>query len=348
MLRCPSWIPAVPSGLRRLAHYASFAASSLPVVLGSAGWKPDLVLVVAPTLVSAPGALLAARLSGGTSWLHVQDYEVDVALRLGLLPPAGRAALKWVESRLLRAFDVVTSITEPMLASAREIGVPADRLVLLPNWANLAVVHPLDRPSRFRAELGIPAGRPVVLYSGNLGRKQGVITLGDAARRSQDAGSPALYVVSGAGAEHQALAAGAAAHGLTNLLRLPLQPDESFNELLNLADVHLIIQEAGVADLVMPSKLTNMLASGRPVVATAPAGTGLARLIAENDVGTVVEPGDPGALAAAVDRLLADDDRRARQGANARAFAEAHLARDELLKTAVERLQNVATKRGLV
>jgi putative colanic acid biosynthesis glycosyltransferase WcaI len=243
---------------------------------------------------------------------------------------------------------VVTSITEPMLASAREIGVPADRLVLLPNWADLSLVHPLDRPSRFRAELGIPAGRPVVLYSGNLGRKQGVITLGDAARRSQDAGSPALYVVSGAGAEHQALAAGAAAHGLTNLLRLPLQPDEAFNELLNLADVHLIIQEAGVADLVMPSKLTNMLASGRPVVATAPAGTGLARLIAENDVGTVVEPGDPGALAAAVDRLLADDDRRARQGANARAFAETHLARDELLKTAFERLQNVATQRGLV
>ena len=115
-----------------------------------------------------------------------------------------------------------------------------------------------------------------MLYSGNLGRKQGVVTIGDAARRSQDAGSPTVYVVSGAGAEHQALAAGAAAHGLTNLLRLPLQPDESFNELLNLADVHLIVQEPGVADLVMPSKLTNMLASGRPVIATAAAGTALA------------------------------------------------------------------------
>ena len=157
VLRCPAWIPAVPTGVRRLAHYASFAASSLPVVLGSAAWRPDFVLVVAPTLVSAPGALLAARLGGGRGWLHIQDYEVDVAVRLGLLPPAARAALKRAESRLLRWFDVVTSISEPMLAVARDLGVPAERLVLLPNWADLAAVRPLGRPSSFRAALGIPS-----------------------------------------------------------------------------------------------------------------------------------------------------------------------------------------------
>ena len=337
-VRCPSWIPRVPTGAKRLAHYASFAASSLPVVLGHTGWRPDFVLVVAPTLASAPGALLAARLSGGIGWLHVQDYEVDVALRLGLLPPAARAALKWVESRLLRAFDVVTSITEPMLGVARDLGVPAEKLVLLPNWANLALVRPLDRPSRFRASLGIADDTPVVLYTGNLGRKQGVALLGNAARRSQETGSRVVYVVSGDGADSEALAATAAAHGLTNLVRVPLQPDESFNELLNLADVHLIVQEAGVADLVMPSKLTNMLASGRPVIATAAVGTALAELVREHDVGTVVEPGDPAAIAEAVDRLTISDGIRARQGANARAFAEAHLDRDKLLRVAMERL----------
>ena len=145
------------------------------------------------------------------------------------------------------------------------------------------------------------------------------------------------YVVSGDGADREALAAAAAAHGLRNLLMVPLQPDaEAFNELLNLADAHLIVQEAGVADLVMPSKLTNMLASGRPVIATAPAGTGLAKLVEENDVGTVVEPGDPVALAEAVDALLADGAIRERQGANARAFAEACLDRDALLQRALE------------
>ena len=113
--------------------------------------------MVAPTLASAPGALLAARVFGARSWLHVQDYEVDVALRLGLLPPAGRAALKWVEGRLLRAFDVVSSITEPMLDVAREMGVPREKLVLLPNWANLSIVRPLDRPSASAPSSGSPS-----------------------------------------------------------------------------------------------------------------------------------------------------------------------------------------------
>ena len=338
VLRCPSWVPARPTGMKRLAHYASFAASSLPVVLAYAAWKPDFALVIAPTLASAPGVVLAARLAQGKSWLHVQDYEVDVALRLGLLPPAGRAALKWLESRLLRSFDVVTSITEPMLGVARDLGVPAERLVLLPNWANLAVVRPLDRPSRFRASLGIPEGRRVVLYTGNLGRKQGIALIADAARRSQDNGSSVVYVVSGDGADREALGTAATAHALTNLLRVPLQPDEAFNELLNIADAHLIVQEAGVADLVMPSKLTNMLASGRPVIATAAAGTALAELVRGHDVGTVVEPGDPAALAAAIDEMLTDGETRLRQGANARAFAEKFLDMDTLLESALARM----------
>ncbi|HTX67807.1 MAG TPA: WcaI family glycosyltransferase, partial [Thermoleophilia bacterium] len=337
--RCPTYVPAAPTGPKRLAHFASFALSSLPVVLAHVAWRPDFILVVAPTLASAPGALLAARLSGACSWLHVQDYEVDVAIRLGLLPPAGRSALKHLEGALLRAFDAVSSITEPMLGVAREAGVPAERLVLLPNWAKLSDVYPLDRPSRFRAQLGIPAETPVVLYSGNLGRKQSVARIGDAALRSQEAGSPAVYVASGDGAEHEALDSRVVAHGLTNLFRLPLQPDGSFNELLNLADVHLIVQEAGVADLVMPSKLTNMLASGRPVIATAAPGTALARLVRENDVGMVVDPGDPDSLARAVDDLLADPERRARQAANARAYAEANLDRERLLQTALDSLE---------
>jgi colanic acid biosynthesis glycosyl transferase WcaI len=338
--RCPTYVPAAPTGLRRLAHFASFAASSLPVLLAHAAWRPDYCLIVAPTLASAPGALLAARLAGACSWLHVQDYEVDVAIRLGLLPSAGRAALKRLEGALLRAFDAVSSITEPMLDAARVAGVPADRLVLLPNWARLDEVRPLDRPSRFRAGLGIDAAAPVVLYSGNLGLKQSVAVIGEAARCSQESGSPVTYVVSGDGADHESLDSRAAAYRLTNLLRLPLQPDGSFNELLNLADVHVVVQEAGVADLVMPSKVANMLASGRPVIATAARGTALARLVLENDVGLVVEPGDAQALARAVDDLAADVGRRARQGAKARSYAEAYLDGDRLLRAALAGLES--------
>lgn len=100
-------------------------------------------------------------------------------------------------------------------------------------------------------------------------------------------------------------------------------------ELLAMADIHLLPQGADAADLVMPSKLTGMLASGRPVVATANAGTELASVVA--DCGLVVSPEKPKVFADAI-RLLANDAAlRARLGASGRAYAEAHLDRDAVL-----------------
>jgi colanic acid biosynthesis glycosyl transferase WcaI len=177
------------------------------------------------------------------------------------------------------------------------------------------------------------------LYSGNLGRKQGVGLLVDTAQRAQEAGSQTVYVVSGDGAKRAELERAVATRRLSNVRLLPLQDGDGFNELLNLADVHLIVQDAGAADLVMPSKLTNMLASGRPVVVTAAGGTGLAKLIQEHDLGAVVPPGDSAALHEAVEALLGDAARRARQGNNARTHAEEYLSKDRLLQPVLARLE---------
>ena len=170
-----------------------------------------------------------------------------------------------------------------MLEVARGLGVPDARLLLLPNWANLDLVRPLDRPSSFRASLGIPDGRRVVLYTGNLGRKQGVRPHrggGRALHRPGRRGAAALRRRRrGRRRRRTDGCRGRRGPGPDRLLRLPLQPDAAFNELLNLADVHLIVQDPGVSDRVMPSKLTNMLASGRPVVATSYGGTALSALI---------------------------------------------------------------------
>src|SRR5260370_33346622 len=80
--RCPIWVPKNPHGLKRLLYLASFAVSSAPVMLWQTRWHPDLVLVVEPTLFCAPQALLAARWSAATAWLHVQDFEPDAAVEL--------------------------------------------------------------------------------------------------------------------------------------------------------------------------------------------------------------------------------------------------------------------------
>ena len=112
--------------------------------------------------------------------------------------------------------------------------------------------------------------------------------------------------------------------GLSNVRFLDLQPLERLSDWLGLADVHLLPQRADAADLVMPSKLTGMLASGRAVLATALPNTELCRVVTQDAAcGLVVPPENPAAMADALRSLAADPAWRARLGANGRRHAEA-------------------------
>jgi len=338
VLRCPLWVPAQPSGLKRLLHLASFAASSLPALLYSTAFRPDIVISIAPSLMNAPGAWLAARLSRGKCWLHIQDFEVGAALDMGLLKgkSLARAALA-IERWLFARFDRVSTISENMLALLHRKGVPASRAVLLPNWADISQIRPLTAPSPYRAELGIPEKAIVALYSGNMNLKQGLEVLGACAK--QLAGDPDIYFVFGGnGPGREALEQ--ECKGMPNVRFLDLQPSERLSDWLGLADIHLLPQRADVADLVMPSKLTGMLASGRVTLATAMPDTALA--LALRHSGIVTPPGDASALSHALRELAADAPKRVQLGKAARLQAETTLARDRILGRFNEQLAALA------
>jgi colanic acid biosynthesis glycosyl transferase WcaI len=111
---------------------------------------------------------------------------------------------------------------------------------------------------------------------------------------------------------------------------LPLQPLDRLNDLLNAADIHLLPQRASAADLVMPSRLSAMLASGRPVIATVHPGTQVAEVVEGR--GLVVPPEDAGALHAAVLQLAEDKELRLRLGRAAREYAVGHLGKQQVLE----------------
>ncbi|MFP4906354.1 glycosyltransferase, partial [Paraburkholderia sp. BR14261] len=128
---------------------------------------------------------MLARAVGARSWLHIPDFEDDAAVDHGLLRGGqgsrlGRAALAG-ERWLLRRFDVVSSISARMVERAIDKGVDAARAVCLPNWVDTQTIFPLPYPSAFRRRLGIPQDNTVVLYSGNMGAKQGIEILADVA-----------------------------------------------------------------------------------------------------------------------------------------------------------------------
>jgi putative colanic acid biosynthesis glycosyltransferase WcaI len=326
---CPVWVPRRPTGVKRVLHYLSVAMSSAPIVFRQIAWKPAVIIVVVPPLFCSPVALLAARLSKARSWLHVQDFEVSAAFETGLLrQPALRRMASWVERHLMRRFDRVSTISPKMMEGLRARGLAEEQCTFFPNWVDVRAIYPLPERNVLREELGIPAGTTVALYSGNMAGKQGLETLLDAARLLE--GEESLrFVMCGDGAAREKLRD---VYGtLHNVVWLPLQPAERLNELLNLADIHLLIQLAGVADLVMPSKLTGMLASGRPVVATATPGSQVAEVVAR--CGVVVPPGDVGDLAAAVRALSADPGRRRRLGEAGRDYAVKNLDLSSVLES---------------
>jgi putative colanic acid biosynthesis glycosyltransferase WcaI len=335
VLRCPLWVPRRPGGLKRILHLLSFAISSaIPAFWLGLRWCPDVVLGIEPPLFSAPVVLAAAKLGGSSAWLHIQDFEVDAAFDLGLLrSPRLRALAAGMERWLLRRFDRVSTISERMLDRLADKGVaPANRL-LFPNWVDTGLIRPISDISRLRAEFDIPAGRIVLLYSGNMGRKQGLELIIEVAKLLSD--SPDyLFLLCGDGAAREELEAQSGT--LPNVRFLTLQPLERFNELLNLADIHLLPQRADAEDLVMPSKLTAMLASGRPVIATARVGSQVAEVV--GGCGQVVMPGDRQAFLAAVQRLGRSPEERQRLGLAGRTFAVEHWSKYRVLSRMIDEI----------
>ena len=325
--RCPLWVPRVPRAWKRVLHLLSFSLSIWPVMLRSVFWKPDVVVLVAPTLFCSPQVLSAARLSGSVAWLHVQDFELDAAFELkdfssNLL----RRASQRLERACMRSFSRVSAISERMRQRLVTKGVDASRCVLFSNWVDTAAIHPLPVPVPLRRELGIADNAVVALYSGSIGKKQGMQLLLEASQVLA-ARSDIQFVFCVDGPERESFARVASQTG--NVIVLPLQPASRLNELLNLADIHFLPQRAGAADLVMPSKLTGMLASGRPVLATAEAGTQIFDVLSE--AGLVTPPGDSQAFVSALIRLAESPDLRKRMGQKAREYAMTHMERDCVL-----------------
>jgi colanic acid biosynthesis glycosyl transferase WcaI len=347
--RCPLWVPNQPRGLTRLLHQASFALSSLPVLLSSWGWRPDVVMMVAPSLLCAPGSLLLSRSCGKNtfSWLHIQDFELDVAFSLGMLK--GRwlrhLAERW-ERWTLRHFDRVSTISGAMQQRAIFKSVITEKSILLPNWVDLNVIKPQSAEQRlsnpYYSELGIQKDQLVLLYSGSMNKKQGLEIILDAIRQLADL-PHLLWVIAGEGPRKAELQAAAA--DIPNVRILPLQPTERLNDWFNLADIHLLPQKASAADLVLPSKLLGMLASGRPVVATTPAESELGRLA--HQAGVQVEPDNSTAFASALRSLIGNRDMREKLGQAARRLAEKHFGREVVLSQLESELKQLGHRNSM-
>ncbi len=340
VFRCPLWVPKKLNGPKRLIHLLSFALSSMPILISQVFNRPHVVLSIAPAFLATPVALLGARLSGAKAWLHIQDFEVDAAFALGILKMTTlRRAIRSLESLIIKRFDRVSTISNLMVKTLWRKGVSKTRSLLFLNWVDTEAICPLEGANPMRKELDIDSDTIVALYSGSMGQKQGIEILFDVAQKLKP--HPKIkFVLCGQGSACSRIQS--MVSDLTNVICIPLQPVERLNYLLNLADIHLLPQRADAADLVMPSKLTGILASGRPVVTTANPDTQVAQVV--HNCGIVVNPEDADAFAESLLWLAEQPQERQRLGKAGRNFALKRLSKDKILSEFENGLQELVNR----
>jgi colanic acid biosynthesis glycosyl transferase WcaI len=300
----------------RAVNYVSF----LLAALWTAWWtrRPDVVVVETdPPLLSLIGGLLQ-RWRGAKLIVYLQDIHPDIAVALGKLRDNWMTRL--VRRRLFAVYrraDRVVVLSRDMRQHVIDGGVRPDRVVVIPNWIDTASVHPVKQHNAFRQRHQLN-GQFVVMYSGNLGlcqQLEDVIAAADCLRRRADI----VFLLVGGGALQKQLESQVAERTLPNVRFLPYEPKSRLAESLSAADVHLVPLDPRVAAFLMPSKLYGVLASGTPLIAIAPESCELSELTKNQAVGLVTPPGDPQALAQAIERLadnpadLPEMARRARQ-----------------------------------
>lgn len=334
VFRCPIYVPKRISGLTRMLHLSSYALSSSLATAYQMKWKPDLILCVAPNLLGAIIPLLVGKLIGVKTWLHIQDLEIDAAERLGIIK--SKLLLKLLhkmEIILYGNFKKITTISEGMKHQLISKGVDKNKIGLMPNWANLNEIYPIDKnhPSviSYLNKLQLSQNTKIALYSGSISEKQGLEELVIAGKHLPT--DEILILICGNGPNLENLKELAA--GKKNIKFLDLVPKKELNSLLNIADVQLLIQKNEIDDQVMPSKLANMIAVGRPIIAIVNESSNISALIKKYDLGVVVAPNKIGSLADTIQLITKNKDRQLEIAKNCENYSKNYLSINQILKS---------------
>lgn len=337
-------VPSNPVGPGRVAMEATFAARAARVVT-SRPTAPDVVIAVSPALLSVAAAARLRRPGRTALGVVPQDLYGHALAETKLGSGRAAATAAALERRLLTQADGVVAIHQRFRASLAALGVDDDRITTIRNWTHVPTVtrRPADLAA-VRRELGWRDGEIIALHAGNMGAKQGLENVVEAARRADLDGAPVRFVLLGHGSRRDHLQA--VAHGVRRLQFLDPLPTERFTDALAAADVLVLNEAAGVAEMCVPSKLTSYFAAGRPVVAaTNPLSAASAEITASR-AGTTVAPGDPRALLdAVVDLRLQPDDAEA-MGLRGQLFAHDVLHVDAARQAYVGWVEGLAAARS--
>jgi glycosyltransferase involved in cell wall biosynthesis len=324
------YVPARQSALRRAGYEASLFAHSM--VRGSP--ESDAVIGVIPSLSTGAIARVYARRRSCKYGIIVQDLSTQAVSQSGItkadvVTTTTRAVEGWVLSGAARV-AVVSPRFKPHVET---FGVAPDRISVLRNWVEddvtSAEAQPPTTTAAIRKSFGWDDDEVIVLHAGNMGLKQGLEHVVEAARLASGGPLPLRFVLMGDGSQRPAIEQRAA--GLANVQFLPNMPRDRCSQIMSAADVLLVNERGSIVDMALPSKLTSYFAAGGPVVAAVSDEGTTAEEVRRAGGGLVVAPEDPKALLDALALLAADPGLAAALGAKGADYAERELSAGAVL-----------------
>jgi colanic acid biosynthesis glycosyl transferase WcaI len=340
ILRSWMWVPKKVTSVKRVLFEASFLASSLLRAVCSP--KPDLLLVVSPPLGLGLSAVLLGRWAKVPYVFDVQDMQPDAAADLGMLPRPVLPVLYRLEAMAYRDAALILTVTEGMRQKIVAKGISASKVAVVPPPAdnNLFGVGSAVDGQEFRTNKRLH-GKIIVAHSGNMGVKQGLDIVLDAALHLRDQPDIA-FLLAGDGAMKSHLQNRAAALKLDNLQFLPLQEPTQYLQTLAAIDIALIVQQSTVSDIAFPSKTVTLLSAARPVAAAVSADSEIGRVICASKGGVLTEPEKAPALAMTIRELFHDPQRRSVMGECGRRYAYRHWNETHVLSGFESNLMNLS------
>lgn len=336
IIRCPMYVPSNPSGLKRICTDFSFLFTSSLLVIGLLFYKKyDWAITVAPSFQIGLLGVLYKKLKRSKHWYHIQDLQIEAAQDLGMIK--SNRVLKFLfalESSIIDNSNKVSSISTGMM---NRIAKKTDKpITFFPNWSDIETFQPIEDKTELKKQFGLDKNDWVVLYSGAIGEKQGLESILDAASTLREH-SKLKFIICGTGPYKEKLGDLAKQMELSNVHFFSLQPMEVFNAFLNMADLHLVIQKEKASDLVMPSKLTTILAVGGIALVTANKESSLHQVISEHDMGILVQAENTSALTKAIELAFLEKNHD-RISKKARLYAEKYLDKNQIMERFLEGL----------
>ena len=291
-------------------------------VLGGAlrgRYQADTVVAYVPSVLTLFGARAVKARRGCRIVAVVHDIESGLAASLGIAKGRGLLGLmRFVERLGLNFADEVVVLTPGMEEELRRLGCRRP-ITVLSIWGGAEEEAPID-----------PAARPVLMYSGNFGKKQNLEQLIPLLDRLSKSEMAVDVVMRGEGSERARIEDEIAARDISNVTFLPLAPADAFPRTLRSANIHLVPQARNVANYALPSKLFSIMSVGRPFLCLAEPGSPLERLAEESGAGLCVAPGDDESAFRQIAHLLASPDRQREMGANGLRYVARNMNRADI------------------